>query len=113
MGVSSEAEANYWAYYFCIGADIPALKYSGYYSLLPYVMSNASVLGEKEYNTWVSGIRPEVLAQFRQRSVFWKSRELPAVNAVQTVLYDAFLKGNRISDGTRNYSQVISLILSL
>ncbi len=113
MGVSSEAEANYWAYRFCTESDSPALKYSGYYSLFPYVLGNASILGAEEYRAWVAGIRPEVLEQFRERQAFWESKESPVVNAVQTMLYDAFLKGNRISDGTRNYSQVISLILSL
>ena len=48
-----------------------------------------------------------------QAGEFYARQIYPAVNAVQTVLYDAFLKGKRISDGTRNYSQVISLILSL
>ena len=50
MGVSNEDEANYWAYVICVASDSPRVKYSGYYSLLPYVLTNASrVLATEEY----------------------------------------------------------------
>ena len=50
MGVSNEDEANYWEYVICVAFDSPRVKYSGYCSLLPYDLTNASrLLATEEY----------------------------------------------------------------
>lgn len=113
LGVSNEDEANFWAYQICRTSDIPAVKYSGYYSLLPYVLSNASrVLNEDEYKEYVLSIRPEIRLQLTDQQNFWKSKYSRTLGKIQSVIYDSMLKVNKIPSGTKNYNQVVELIIA-
>lgn len=114
LGVSNEAEANYWAYRACIESASPQIRYSGYFGLLPYVLINAKSLLPKEvYEEWVKTIRPEIIAQYQDKHVYWKERYSPWVGKVQDALYNLFLKGNNIPSGKKNYAEVISILLSV
>ena len=114
MGVSNEAEANYWAYQICIASDYPSVKYSGYYSLLPYVLSNASrTLTADEYRKLLSDIHPDILSQYSLERNYWSSLYSPLLGKIQSSIYDAFLKGNKIPSGTANYLEVIDMIISI
>ena len=113
LGVSNEDEANFWAYQVCRRSEIPEVRYSGYYSLLPYVLSNASrVLSEDEYKEYQRQIRPEILQQLIDQQNYWRSRYSKTLGNIQSRMYDAMLKGNKVSSGTRNYMQVIDLIIA-
>jgi hypothetical protein len=113
LGVSNEDEANFWAYEICRRSDIPAVRYSGYYSLLPYVLSNASkVLNEDEYKIYINSIKPEIIQQLIDQQNFWKSNYNKILGKMQSAVYDSMLKANKISSGTKNYLQVIDLIIA-
>ena len=114
LGVSSEAEANYWAYRVCTESSSPTLQYCGYFGLLPYVISNASyLLQEDAFKSWVQTIRPEVIEQYKQKNIYWKERYSPLIGSIQDFAYNLFLKGNKIPSGKKNYAEVIGLLLSL
>ena len=113
LGVSNEDEANFWAYEICRRSDIPAVRYSGYYSLLPNVLSNASkILSDDEYKNYISSIKPEIIQQLIDQQNFWKSRYNKILGKIQSAAYDSMLKANKISSGTKNYLQVIDLIIA-
>lgn len=113
LGVSSEAEANFWAWQICICSSNQSIRYSGYLGLLPYVFSNArGLLSETDFRKWVQTVRPEVLLQFSTNQEYWKGHYSKWLGAVQSAIYDFYLKGNRISSGQRNYAEVIGMILS-
>lgn len=114
LGVSNEAEANYWAYRVCTESSVPAMKYSGYFGLLPYVLINAKNLLEKEtYERWIRTIRPEVIKDYTTKRTYWQNRYSPRVGQVQDYVYNLFLKGNRIPSGKKNYAEVIGILLSM
>ena len=114
LGVSNEAEANYWAYRACTESSLPALQYCGYFGLLPYVISNASYLLPKEdFQAWTKTIRPEVRTQYNEKNAYWQERYSPFIGKIQDFTYNLFLKGNKIPSGKKNYAEVISLLLSL
>ena len=114
LGVSNEAEANYWAYRACTESSLSALQYCGYFGLLPYVISNASYLLPKEdFQAWIETIRPEVRTQYNEKNTYWKERYSPFIGNIQSFTYNLFLKGNKIPSGKKNYAEVISLLLSL
>lgn len=114
LGVSSEAEANYWAYQACIRSSQPEVRYSGYFGILPYVLLNASsLLSEEAFHRWAGGIRPEVMEDYRQKRAYWSAKYNPLVGKVQDYVYDCFLKGNRIASGRKNYAEVVGLLLSV
>ena len=114
LGVSNEAEANYWAYRACTESDLPILQYCGYFGLFPYVLSNASrLLSEENFQAWVQTIRPEVIEQYKEKNRYWQERYSPLIGSIQDFTYNLFLKGNQIPSGKKNYAEVIGLLLSL
>jgi hypothetical protein len=113
LGVSSEDEANFWAYTVCTRSEEPVLKYSGYYGILPYVIANAfRVLPEADYRQFVSSINPEIIADYNAQREYWNSRYSKTLGRLQSAVYDAFLKGNKVSSGTASYLEVIDMIIS-
>lgn len=114
LGTSSEAEANFWAYKVCTHSSNPLIRYSGYFGILPYVLSNAhDVLPENVYRRWVNSIRPEVLQHLSQADSYWSRRYSRLLGKMQSVIYEYYLKGNRISSGQKNYAEVVEMILSV
>ena len=114
LGVSSEAEANYWAYQACIHSSFPEVRYSGYLGILPYVLVNASsVLSEEQFREWVKTIRPEIIGEYERKRVYWQEKYSPFIGRLQDCLYDWFLKGNRIASGKKNYAEVVGMLLAI
>lgn len=113
LGVSSEDEANFWGYVICTGSDIPVVRYSGYYSILPYVLLNASrVLSEDEYRSFVSAVNPGIIVQYNAQREYWNEKYSKILGDIQSSVYNAFLKGNKVSSGTASYLEVIDMIIS-
>ena len=114
LGISSEAEANFWAYQTCLISSDAEIKYSGYFGLFPYVLMNArGLLNEEDYKNWISSVRPEVINQYQEKRKHWSSLYSPMLGEIQSAMYELYLKGNRISSGQKNYAEVIGLLLSL
>lgn len=113
LGVSSEDEANFWGYVICTGSDIPVVRYSGYYSILPYVLVNASrVLSKEDYRSFVSAVNPEIISQYNAQKDYWNEKYSKILGDIQSSVYNAFLKGNKVSSGTASYLEVIDMIVS-
>ncbi|WP_455585837.1 DUF3810 domain-containing protein [Bacteroides sp.] len=113
LGISSEAEANFYAYQACIRSDIPAIRFSGYFSVLNYVLGNARrLLPPEKYEEIVTAIRPEIKQLAQEVSEYWASKYSPSIGNIQSWMYDLYLKGNKIETGRKNYSEVIGLLIS-
>lgn len=114
LGVSSEAEANWWAFQCCSRSNVPEMRYSGYLGMLPHVTVNAfQLLSEEDFNAWTATLRQEVKDDYKASREFWSSRKVGFLNDAQRRIYDIFLKTNNIPSGVRNYSEVVSLVISL
>jgi len=114
LGVSSEAEANYWAYRACMASVRPEIRYAGLQSILPYVLKNArTALPDEEFDRFAASLRSEVVAVYNEEKAYWIARYSPTVGRIHGWFYDLFLKSNRISSGKANYHEVVSIILSL
>ena len=113
-GVTSEAEANYWAYTYCRQASSPFVRYSGYLGLLPYVASNAAaLLSEEEYTAWAGKLEPVVKADYATSRDYWDGKKIKIVDDIQRWLMDAFLKSNRVSEGAQDYAGVVGMIMTM
>lgn len=113
LSIASEAEANLYAWIVCTGSEIPPIRFSGNLALLGYVAQNASnLLTEEEYQEFIGSVRPEVLTLYRENLDYWRSLYSPLIGKIQNYFYNLFLKGNRVSSGTKNYSEVIGLLMS-
>lgn len=113
LGVSSEAEANYWAFKVCTASNNPQIRFSGYLGILPYVIRQAyGCLPPEEYKNWLRTLNPQILSALETENRYWQERYSTWIGSIQNALYEAFLKGNQISSGQKNYGQVLSLIIS-
>lgn len=113
LGIANEAEANFFSYKVCTASADPAIRFSGYFALFPYVLSNAHrLLPPQKFEVWKATLRPEIRVLYRQEQAHWQALYNPFIGRLQAQLYDWYLKGNRIPTGTANYSEVISLIIS-
>ncbi len=113
LGITSEAEANFYAYQVCTRSSVPEIRFSGYYSVLGHVMGNARrLLPEEEYQKLFGRIRPEIIRQAQEDQSYWSAKYSPLIGAVQDWMYDLYLKGNKIESGRKNYSEVVGLLIS-
>jgi|WetSurMetagenome_2_1015567.scaffolds.fasta_scaffold06789_4 hypothetical protein len=110
FGITSEAEANLFAFVVCVKSDDRRLKYSGYQSLLLYFLGDASHL--KEYKEYLSTIDNRVLQDLRFRQKYYQGIENKTLSDLQTIANNSYLKANNIEKGVQNYNQVVSLVIS-
>lgn len=114
LGVSSEAEANWWAFQCCRHSDNSGMKYSGYLCTLPAVAGNAArLLSDEEYKTWTATIRREVADDFNSDRAYWRGKRNKTLDKIQSRIYDIFLKSNNIQSGIMNYSESVGLLMSV
>ena len=113
-GVTSEAEANYWAYAYCRQSSDPAARYSGYLSLLPYVATSAhTLLSEDRYARWYSDVPRRAKDDYEANRSLWESKRIRIIDGIQQWLMDRFLKTNGVGEGARDYYGVIGMIMTM
>lgn len=117
LGITSEAEANFYAYQVCTRSEAMGIRFSGYFSILGHVLGNVlgnaqRLLPEEEYTRLFKRIRPEIIELAKNNQAYWAAKYSPVVGAVQDWIYDLYLKGNKIESGRQNYSEVVGLLIS-
>lgn len=113
LGITSEAEANFYAYQVCTRSEAMGIRFSGYFSILGHVLGNAQrLLPKEEYARLFKRIRPEIIELAKNNQAYWAAKYSPVVGAVQDWIYDLYLKGNKIESGRQNYSEVVGLLIS-
>ena len=113
-GVTSEAEANYWAYAYCRQSGNPAVRYSGHMGLFPYAATSAASLWtEDRYTAWKESVSDSVKDDYTQTHAYWEAKRIGFVDAIQQWMMDRFLKTNGIADGARDYVGVIGMLMTM
>ncbi len=113
LGITSEAEANFYAYQVCTASEVPEIRFAGYFSILNHVLSNAyRLLPQEEFERLNNSIRPEIKELSKTNHEYWLEKYSPIVGSIQGWLYNLYLKGNKIESGRKNYSEVIGLLIS-
>lgn len=114
LGVSNEAEANWWAFHACVRSDNPKVRYSAYKGIIQHVLINAQgLLNEQQFTALQASLRPEVVEDIRKTHKHWKALRSPILDGVQSKIYDIFLKSNAVEAGLRNYTQVVGLLVNI
>ena len=113
LGITSEAEANFYAYQVCTRSQVESIRFSGHFSVLSHILGNARrLMTEEEYNELFKRIRPEIIELARSNQEYWMAKYSPLVGSIQDWIYDLYLKGNKIESGRKNYSEVVGLLIS-
>ena len=113
LGIAHEGEANFYSYLVCTSSTDKAVKFSGYYHILPHVLNSVfNLLGEKEGEKFLNHIRPEIIRLAKDDRHYWLSKRSKMLDAAQDFVFDLYLKGNNVSEGRKSYSGVIALIMA-
>lgn len=112
LGITSEGEANFYGYLACTSSDVPSIRFSGYLSILHYVLQALRDVGREEYNLIHAKIRPEIHMLELERRVHWVSLYNDTLGEMQDKIFDFYLRSNRIEEGRKSYSAVIGLLIS-
>ena len=113
LGIAHEGEANFYSYLVCTSSTDKAVKFSGYYHILPHVLKSVfDLLGEKEGEKFLNHIRPEIIRLAKDDRHYWLSKRSKMLDAAQDFVFDLYLKGNNVSEGRKSYSGVVALIMA-
>ena len=113
LGIAHEGEANFYSYLACTSSTDKAVKFSGYYHILPHVLNSVfNLLGEKEGEQLINYIRPEIIELAKNDRHYWLSKRSKVLDAAQDFVFDLYLKGNNVSEGRKSYSGVVALIMA-
>ena len=113
-GVTSEAEANWWGFACCRESANACVRYSGYLSILPYVLSNAySLLPEETYFAWTATLSGRVIQDFTESREYWKEKKVDWIEKAQKGFYNLYLRSNGVSAGVKDYYGVVSIIMTM
>nr|WP_295394221.1 DUF3810 domain-containing protein [uncultured Prevotella sp.] len=113
LGIAHEGEANFYSYLACTSSTDKAVKFSGYYHILPHVLNSVfNLLGEKEGEQLINYIRPEIIELAKDDRHYWLSKRSKALSSMQDYVFDLYLKGNHVSEGRKSYSGVVALIMA-
>lgn len=112
FGIAKESEANLYAYIVCINSDDERIRYSAYASIISYLLNDVRALMPDEYEEVINSVNPVIIEDLQRNRKHWLSARNETLSDVQNKAYDAYLKGNRISSGRENYSEVVGLLIS-
>lgn len=91
LGIANEGEANFYSYLVCTASQDKAVKFSGYYHILPHVLYNVfDILGEKEGEKYLKHIRPEIIRLLKSDRQYWQGKDarhwmLPRISSSNSI----------------------------
>ena len=114
LGVTSEAEANLYGYLVTTSSSNKAIRFSGYFEMIPFVLNNyRKTVNDSTYAKVYQSINPEIFKLYNENRKHWSSLKRERAKKVQSVAHNTYLKVNNIPQGVANYSEVVALILSV
>jgi hypothetical protein len=105
-GYADESEANFISWLTCVRGT-PVARYSGWLFGYQHLLR---VLPREDRKTLRSGLSPAVIADL-DAAAQRLSRASPRISRAAHGAYDAYLRANRIEEGTANYAAVVRLML--
>ena len=113
QGITSEGEANFYAYIATTQSTDKGIRFSGYYGILGHVFNNAQrLLSQDDYRALYDNLRPEIKTLLEEDMAYWEAKYSEKLGKVQDYLFDLYLKFHKVEGGRKNYSEVIGLIIA-
>ena len=106
-GYADESEANFVGWLTCLAGN-EAAKYSGWLFLYGQV---AGSLGDDDRHRVSNRLQPQPRADLLALYEKYQRQTIPLARDASRVVYDRFLKANRIEAGIESYDAVVRLVL--
>lgn len=112
LGIGNEGEANFYAYLACTSSRDSTIRFSGYFSILGYVLNTLYKEDPNLADDFVARLRPEVKQLYRAKVAHWRGLYSHTLGEMQNWIYERYLHSNNVEDGVKSYSQVVLLLIS-
>jgi hypothetical protein len=109
FGITSEAEANFYAWLVCTKSDSKALQYSANLHILRFFIYQGYQL--EKYSETVEKLDERIKADFIKIRENWLLLRNDKVDKVASKVNDAYLKTNKIEKGIEDYRGVVKFVM--
>ena len=110
LGVTSEAEANFYSWLVCTHSSSQQIQYSAKLFISFHFFRQAR--GLEDYKKLVAEISPEVQADINRISEHWNKLRNATMDKTASKLNDAYLKHNNIKSGIKDYTGVVDHVMN-
>jgi hypothetical protein len=109
LGITSEAEANFYAWVVCSQSNSKHLRYSANLALLRYFINHGSRL--EAFSEIVARLDEPVVADLQKIRKHWLELRVEKIDQVAGKVNDAYLKSNKIEQGIQDYTGVVKYVM--
>lgn len=111
LGVASESEANFIAFYTCINNLDPFIRFTGYVFALNYCYGELIKINPTKANKAIKSLSFGIKENFRELSQFWKLYRNP-IEPILKKGFDSYLKLNGQTQGIKSYDEMTGLVIA-
>ena len=109
FGITSEAEANFYAWLVCTKSNSKQLQYSANLHILRFFLYQGYQL--EKYPEIISKLKENVKTDFQRISENWEKLRNEKVDKVASKVNDTYLKSNKVEKGIDDYSGVVKFVM--
>jgi hypothetical protein len=109
LGVTSEAEANFYGWLICAKSDSKHLRYSANISTINYFLSQGRRL--HNYRNLIQKINKPVIADIRKVQKHWSDMRNERIDKAAEKVNDVYLKTNKVKKGIEDYFGVVQFVM--
>ncbi|MBN2635974.1 MAG: DUF3810 domain-containing protein [Prolixibacteraceae bacterium] len=109
LGITSEAEANFYAWLVCRNSSSEQLQYSANLIVLRFFLYQGYEL--EDYKEIVNELNDNVKADYQKIRENWQKHRNEKVDRIASKVNDTYLKSNRVKKGIDDYNDVVQLVM--
>ena len=111
LGYARENDANFVAFLACRSYPSDVFRYSLYFDMYSYSISELFRKDSMLAKTFESGLHPQAKKDYKELYVFFEKYE-NTVEPVVAWLYGNYLQANNQPEGKRSYNQVVAFLIA-
>ena len=110
LGVTSESEANFYAWLICSSSKNKQLRYSANLTILRHFLYQAYEL--PNYKELLTQLDEDVINDLREIQKHWQEMRNEKLNKAASRVNDAYLKTNNVKEGIKDYRGVVKHVMN-
>lgn len=111
LGIASESEANFIAFYTSIKHSDPFIQYAGYTFALRYCYAELFKAHPEQAKKQIKKLNSGVIKNFQELSKFWNLYQNP-FEPIFKKSYDTYLKANGQKQGIKSYNAMVAFVIA-
>lgn len=109
MGITSEAEANFYSWLICTKSNSKQLQYSANIGILSYFLAQGKRL--HNFRNLIKQIDKPVIDDIRMIQKHWENLRSEKIDKMAGKVNDVYLKTNKVEKGIEDYFGVVQFVM--